>query len=345
VTSSRLISVVVPAMNEEENVGPFYEAVKAVTETLEFEWEIIFVDDGSTDSTVQRALALREKDPRVCVIQLSRNFGSYAALKAGLDYARGDACITISADMQDPPELFRSFTEYWQQGYHVVWGVREQRDDPWSKRVAASLFYRLIRRLALTDLPEHGMDCGLFDRQVVDTFCRIRDKNAITFMTIYWMGFRQARVPYHRQSRKFGTSKWPLGRRLKSALDVITAFSYLPVRVASYTGLAISIIAFVGAVIVLFDKLVLGVGELGWPSLMITILFLGGVQMLMLGMMGEYLWRISSEVRNRPEYIVMNQFGLSVDEVDTANGQTVLQLDRFEGIAHQRRIKHKRDRA
>ncbi len=309
--SRRLISVVVPAMNEQDNVQPFYEAVKAVTDSLlDFDWEIIFVDDGSTDATVERIMAVRENDPRVCVIQLSRNFGSYAAIKAGFDYARGHACISISADLQDPPELFRSFAALWQEGYHIVWGVREQRDDPWSKKVLASIFYRLVRRLALADLPDHGMDCGLFDRKVVDVFRKIRDKNSITFMTIYWMGFRQARIPYHRESRQFGTSKWPLGKRIKSALDVITAFSYLPVRVSSYLGLIISTVAFVGAVIVLFDKLVLGIGEWGWPSLMITMLFLGGMQMLMLGIIGEYLWRINTEVRDRPQYIVMNQVGL-----------------------------------
>ena len=310
-TSRRLISVVVPAMNEQDNVQPFYEAVKAVTDSLlDFDWEIIFVDDGSTDATVERIMAVRENDPRVCVLQLSRNFGSYAAIKAGFDYARGHACISISADLQDPPELFRSFAALWQKGYHTVWGVREQRDDPWSKKVLASIFYRLVRRLALADLPDHGMDCGLFDRKVVDVFRKIRDQNSITFMTIYWMGFRQARIPYRRESRRFGTSKWPLGKRIKSALDVITAFSYLPVRISSYLGLIISTIAFLGAVIVLFGKLVLGIGEWGWPSLMITMLFLGGVQMLMLGIIGEYLWRINTEVRNRPQYIVMNQVGI-----------------------------------
>ena len=305
-----LISVVVPAMNEQDNIQPFYSAVKEVTDSLsDYDWEIIFADDGSTDTTVQRIMSIRENDPRVCILQLSRNFGSYAAIKAGFDYARGDACISISADLQDPPELFRGFTDLWRQGHHIVWGVREQRDDPWSKKVLASIFYRLVRRLALADLPDHGMDCGLFDRRVVDEFRKIRDKNSITFMTIYWMGFRQARIPYHRESRRFGTSKWPLGKRIKSALDVITAFSYLPVRLSSYVGLIISTIAFIGAVIVLFDKLVLGIGEWGWPSLMITMLFLGGVQMLMLGIIGEYLWRINTEVRDRPQYIVMKQVG------------------------------------
>ena len=308
--SRRRVSVVVPAMNEEENVAPLYEAIRSVTDALaDLDWEFLFVDDGSTDGTLARLLALRARDPRIRILQLSRNFGSYAAIKAGFDHARGDACITISADLQDPPELFRSLTAKWGENYHVVWGVRERRDDPWTKKWAARLFYWLVRRLALADLPEHGMDCGLFDRKVVDAFRQVRDQNSITFMTIYWMGFRQARVPYRRQARRFGRSKWPIGRRVDAALDVITGFSYLPVRLASYMGLLVSAAALVGGGIVLFNRLVLGVGGLGWPSLMVTLLFLGGIQMLMLGIIGEYLWRISSEVRTRPQYIVMETFG------------------------------------
>jgi glycosyltransferase involved in cell wall biosynthesis len=313
-----LISVVVPALNEEENVDPFYKAVSSVLDSLsDLEWEIIFVDDGSTDSTVERIVALHERDPRVCLLQLSRNFGAYAAIKAGLDCARGDAVVSICADLQDPPELLRSFVDQWREGYHIVWGVREGRDDPWSKKVLANLFYRIVRRLALEDLPRDGMDCGLFDRKVVEAFREVRDKNNITFLTIYWMGFRQARIPYRRQKRRLGRSKWPVGKRIKSALDVITGFSFLPVRIASYTGLMISWIAFVGACIVLFDRLVLGVGQLGWPSLMVVILFLGGVQMLILGIIGEYLWRINSQVRDRPQYIVMNALMTDHEEPDS----------------------------
>jgi len=324
-TRKPVISVVVPTLNEQDNVFPFYEATREVIDSLpDFVWEIVFVDDGSTDSTVDRILALREKDSRVRVLQLSRNFGSYSAIKAGFDYARGDAVISISADLQDPPELFRSFTEHWREGYQIVWGVREQRDDPWGKTLMATMFYRLVRRLGLSDLPKHGMDCGLFDRKIIDAFREIRDKNSITFMTIYWMGFRQARVGYHRHARQFGSTNWPVGKRVKSALDVITAFSFLPVRLISYLGLAISIIAFLGALIVAVDRIFFGLGELGWPSLMITMLFLGGVQMLMLGIIGEYLWRINSEIRGRPQYIVMSEFGFEEREARTAQPTAVL---------------------
>ncbi len=316
----RLISVVVPACNEESNVQPFYDAVTAVTNDLsEFDWEFLIVDDGSTDRTVERLRAIAEKDHRLRILQLSRNFGSYAALRAGFDHARGDALITISADLQDSPELFRPFVARWKEGYHTVWGVREQRDDPLGKKVLATLFYQVIRRLALAGLPVGGMDCGLFDRKVVDAFRDIPDRNNITFMTIFWMGFRQARVPYHRRARKFGESKWPLRKRIKSALDVITSLSTLPIRFISYTGLFISLLSFLAAIVVIFNKLVWGIGEWGWPSLMVVMLFLGGIQLTMLGLIGEYLWRVGAQVRGQPWYIVMDEirFGNS-EEGSTA---------------------------
>jgi glycosyltransferase involved in cell wall biosynthesis len=306
----QMISVVIPALNEEENIEPVYERLRTVAGSLpHFRWEFIIVDDGSSDHTLDRVIRLRERDPRVCALSLSRNFGSYAAIRAGFDHARGDAVISISADLQDPPELFRALTQRWQEGFDIVWAVREQRDDRWGKKLAAGVFYRLLRRLALANLPDQGMDCGLFDRRVIDLFRRIRDRNNIVFMTLYWMGFRQARVSYHRRARERGASKWPLGKRVKSALDVITNFSYLPLRVASYLGILVSTVAFLGAAIVLFDRVILGVGGLGWPSLMITILFLGGVQMIMLGIIGEYLWRINSEVRGMPQYLIMRRLG------------------------------------
>jgi dolichol-phosphate mannosyltransferase len=318
-----MISVVVPTFNEEDNVEPFYDRLRAVVDSLaQFSWEFLFVDDGSSDRTLERVTALRERDARVCALRLSRNFGSYAAIKAGFDHARGDAVISISADLQDPPELFHSFTQRWQEGFQIIWGVRESRDDPWGKKAAAWAFYWLVRRLALPNLPDHGMDCGLFDRRVIDLFRQIPDKNNITFLTLYWMGFRQDRVLYARQARRRGTSNWPLAKRLKAAVDVITNFSYVPLRISSYLGVLVSLVAFLGAVIVLFDRLALGVGGLGWPSVMVTVLFLGGVQLLMLGVMGEYLWRINSEVRGLPQYLVMDRLGLDAPTSPGAENRT-----------------------
>ena len=301
-------------MNEEENVQAFYSAVREVSDSItEVDWEFVFVDDGSTDRTVELLVGLREKDGRVRVVRFSRNFGSYAALRAGFEYAGGDAVVTISADLQDSPELFRSFVAHWLDGYHIVWGVRAGRDDPWAKKMLAGAFYRVIRRLALPNLPSEGMDCGLFDRKVVDAFCRIPDRNTITFMTIFWMGFHQISVPYHRERRRFGKSKWPFRKRLEAAIDVITAFSLLPIRLSSYVGLFVSALSFVAALVVLFNRLVLNLGGLGWPSIMTVVLFLGGVQLVMLGVFGEYIWRISLEVRGRPHYIVMEEIGFGAN--------------------------------
>jgi dolichol-phosphate mannosyltransferase len=316
-----LISIVVPALNEEDNVEPFVTAIVAVTDTLtEYDWEIVWVDDGSTDSTAAKVAAIRERDPRVCLLQLSRNFGSYAAIRAGFDYVRGDAVIVISADLQDPPELIRSFVEHWREGYHIFWAVRAARHESWAKKTLASAFYTIIRKLALAGMPTGGMDYGLFDRRVVEVFCQIPDRNGITFMTIYWTGFRQAQILYDRRPRQRGTSKWPFGKRMRSALDVITSFSDLPIRACSYLGLATSTLSLLAAVVVLFNRLVLDIGEWGWPSLMITILFLGGVQLVMLGLIGEYIWRIGSEVRGRPQYIVMDTLGFTLQRPGATPG-------------------------
>lgn len=309
-TNLSLVSVIIPVMNEEENVQSFYQAMTTVTEELrECEWEFVFVEDGSTDRTLERILNLRAKDPRVRILQLSRNFGSYPALRAGIEHARGEAVITISADLQDSPELFRSFVAEWQKGYDIVWAVRAQRDDPWAKTMLARMFYSLVRLLALPNLPIDGMDCALFNRKVVNAFLRISDINNITFMTIYWMGFRQTRISYHRHRRQFGKTKWPINKRMKSALDVITSFSCLPLRFASYLGLTISFLSILGAGVVFFNRVALGIGSLGWPSVIISILFLGGMQLVILGVMGEYLWRIGNQVRGQPQYIVMKEVG------------------------------------
>jgi dolichol-phosphate mannosyltransferase len=319
----RLISVVAPAMNEEETIDKFYEAVKAVTDDLtHYEWEFIFINDGSTDHTSDRILALREQDPRVRLLELSRNYGSYNAIRAGFDHARGDAVISISTDLQDPPELFRSFVAGWEAGHHIVWGVRQQRDDPLLKTLLARMFYSVIRRLALKNLPANGMDCGLFDRKVIEAFRQIPDRNAITFMTIYWTGFRQMQVGYHRRARERGTSKWPFAKRMNAALDVITAFSPLPIRFISVVGLVTLLVGLVGLCGLLFSKLVLGTGEWGMPLLLIGMLVVGGLQMLMLGGMGEYVWRIAAEVRGLPRYLIMRSVGFEEQAVPGTNARS-----------------------
>jgi dolichol-phosphate mannosyltransferase len=305
-----LISVVIPAFNEESNIQPFFEELRATIDRLpEVDWEIIFVDDGSSDTTVAKVIALHEVDQRVKAVQLSRNFGSHPALSAGLSYAGGDAAVVISADLQDPPALIEAFLEQWRQGYHIVWGIRETRDDPWTKTLLANTFYRICRAVALPNFPKGGMDCGLFDRKVIDVFLSIGERNGYVFANILWTGFRQAQVPYARRARYSGVGKWGLAKRIKAAIDIIVSFSYLPIRFISYLGIFISCMSFVYSSFLIVRRVWFGLGGSGWPSVMVAILFLGGVQLIMLGILGEYIWRASDQVRARPLYVVMDEIG------------------------------------
>ncbi|MCP3958323.1 MAG: glycosyltransferase family 2 protein [bacterium] len=308
-TDRKLLSVVIPVYNEETNIRPFYDRLIGAIKPLEIDAEIIFVDDGSSDRSPELIAELSQEDPRVRALILSRNFGSHPALSAGLHHANGDAAVLISVDLQDPPELITTLVERWREGYHVVWGVRESRDDPWMKKTLARLFYSVVRRIALPQFPPQGLECALWDRKVLNVLDRFPEVNRSLHMLVVWSGFRQTRVPYHRHARHSGVSKWPIRRRLNQAIDVFVAFSNTPIRMISYLGITISLLSFLYATFLLAARLLRGVGESGWPSLMVAILFLGGVQLVMLGILGEYLWRTSDQVRGRPLFIVMEEIG------------------------------------
>jgi polyisoprenyl-phosphate glycosyltransferase len=317
-----LISVVVPVYNEEENIRPFHDELTRAVDGLPAGFEIIFVDDGSSDHTFETIQELQGQDPRVRALRLSRNFGSHPALTAGLKHARGEAAVMISVDLQDPPELIGKFLERWREGYHVVWGVRRSRDDPWGKKLLAKAFYKLVRRIVLKDYPPEGMDCGLLDRKVIDAFGAFSEVSRIVPTLIVWAGFRQAQVDYHRRQRHSGKSKWPVGKRLKAAIDIIVSFSYLPIRLMSYLGLAIGISSFVYGLALIVRRVIWGLGGPGWASLMVAIGVLGGMQLVMLGILGEYIWRTSEQVRARPLYIVMEQIGFEDTTMEGA-GETL----------------------
>ncbi len=304
----------VPVYNEETNIGPFYDRLTAAVDLLDVDIEVIFVDDGSDDRSFERIGELAGRDPRVKALRLSRNFGSHPALSAGIHHAKGDAAVMISVDLQDPPELIGTLLERWRQGNHVVWGVREGREDPWMKKTLARIFYTLVRRVALPHFPPQGLECSLWDRKVLDVLKRFPEVNRSLHMLVVWAGFRQVQVPYHRQARHSGVSKWSLGRRLTQAIDVFVAFSNVPVRLISYLGIAISISSFAYATFLLVAHLMWGVGTSGWPSIMVAMLFLGGVQLIMLGVLGEYLWRTCDQVRGRPLFIVMEELGFDQAE-------------------------------
>ena len=309
-------SAIVACLNEEETLDAFYERTsKVLDELFEGRWELVFVDDGSTDRTVSVIKRLREADPRVRAVRLSRNFGSHVAIAAGLDHVRGDVAIILAADLQDPPEVIPELVARWREGYEIVWGAREARDDPVMRKLFARLFYGLVRRTALPGIPSTGTGSFcLIDRAVVDSFQSFGERNRLTFGIISWSGFSQAQVPYRRAPRHAGKSKWSFGQLVKTAIDTFVSFSYVPLRFISYFGLVLSLIAFAFAVYVVIEYFAKGTSLKGWPSLMAAILLLGGVQLLTLGVVGEYIWRISEESKRRPLYIVRERIGVDAPE-------------------------------
>jgi len=326
----KLVSVVVPVYNEESTVGPFYEALVKAISGVNTDFEIIFVDDGSSDGSYNLICKLAELDYRVKAVRFSRNFGSHAALLAGLRHASGDAAVIISVDLQDPPALIADLINRWQEGYHVVWAVRKDRDDPLLKKTFAAAFYKLFRKIALPDYPATGMDFGLFDRSVLASLSNFNELNHFITGMIVWLGFRQTQVFYHRLARHSGVSKWSFSKRVKNALDAIVSFSYAPIRLISYTGIFISVVSFLFGALLLMRSVLFGSGDLGWPSVMVAVLFSGGVQLMVLGILGEYIWRGTEQARGRPQYIVMEAVGfeqlsdLAHNGLETARQRTPL---------------------
>lgn len=301
-----LITVVVPVYNEEDNLHNFYERMKGAVEGQPFNLELIFVNDGSRDRSWSILQELAGKDDRIVAINLSRNFGSYAAINCGWAHAKGAAVMCISADLQDPPEIIRDFFPHWKAGNHIVWGTREGRQDPFMKSLLARLFYWVLRKAALPDFPKDGMDMGLFDRSVVERYLDLKEKHGIPFVTIYTMGFKQVRVPYLRRARVAGESNWPLGKRIKFAMDVLADHSYMPIRAMTLGGIFVAFASMAYGVLLVILKLFFGIGSDGWTSLATLIVFIGGIQMLFLGIIAEYLWRTCNDVKRRPPYYVMD---------------------------------------
>jgi dolichol-phosphate mannosyltransferase len=317
-----LATAVVPCMNEEDNLGLFHERMSAVLDS-EFggRWEIVFVDDGSTDRTAHLIRELSERDPRVRGIRLTRNFGSHTAIAAGLDTAQGDVAIILAADLQDPPEVIPEFVARWREGHDIVWGARETREDPVTRRLMARLFYGLIVRRALPQIPRTGSGSFcLIDGAVIEAFRQFKERNRLTFGIISWSGFSQTEVTYVRAARHAGSSKWSPAQLVKTAIDTFVSFSYGPLRLISYLGLLISLVSFLFGAYVIIDYVLNGTALAGWPSLMTAVLFLGGAQLVTLGVLGEYLWRISEESKSRPLYLVrerINPAGALERESDT----------------------------
>lgn len=305
-----LLSIVTPAYNEAENLPLLYERLGAVLSGLNVDWEWIIVDDHSLDGTFQVAGRLREGDPRIRAVRFARNCGAHIAITCGLQRARGNCAVVMAADLQDPPETLPALLAEWCAGAQVVWAVRARREGETVGTVGfARLYYFLMRHLVgFKDMPATGADFFLIDQRVLAALRCFSESNASVFMLITWMGFRQATIHYDKQARVHGRSGWGLGKKLKLVADSVTSFSYVPIRFMSYLGLVIGVLGFLYALVVVFNAL-RGLPPEGWASLMVVVLVLGGIQMIMLGVLGEYLWRTLDEARHRPRYVIEATIG------------------------------------
>lgn len=298
------LSVVIPVYNEEALLDELHRRLKGALEPLGLRHEVILVNDGSHDRTPAMLDALVAREPAFRAIHFSRNFGHQAAVTAGLDHASGQAVLVMDADLQDPPELVGDMLAKWREGWHVVYGVRRKRKESALKRLAYWGFYRLLRTVTKVEIPLDAGDFALLDQRVVAALRALPERNRFVRGIRSWVGFRQTGLEYERDARYAGEVKYTFSKLVRLALDGIISFSYAPLRLAVYLGLVISAASFAIAVFFLLFKLVVGVDVPGWTSLLIAVLFMGGIQLLTLGVMGEYVSRIYDEVKQRPVYVV-----------------------------------------
>jgi len=308
-----LLSVIVPVKNEEDGILAFVERVGAILESIAADsgWEILFVDDGSTDATLAAIVAANQRDSRVRALSLSRNFGKEAALSAGLDHARGSAVIPMDVDMQDPPEVLPEMVAKWRDGHEMVFGIRRCRaSDGWAKRVTAGLYYRAHNAVSSDKIPENAGDFRLMDRKVVDVIRAMPERNRFMKGLFAWAGFNQASVEYDRVERETGTTKFNYWKLWTLALDGITSASTVPLRIWSYVGALVALFALGYAGFIAVQTIIFGNAVPGYASIMVSVLFLGGIQLISLGVLGEYVGRILTETKQRPLYVVRDTIGI-----------------------------------
>ncbi len=298
-------SIVAPIYNEIEIIDEFCKRIKAVMDTTNKPWELILVDDGSTDGSTERIRALASDSEQIRAVIFARNFGHQIAVTAGLDYTRGEAVTIIDADLQDPPEVILDLIDKWKEGYQVVYAVRAERDgESWFKKFSASLFYRIIYRITDVKIPLDTGDFRLLDRRVVDVMNSMREKHRFLRGMSSWIGFKQVGVEYKRAARFAGETKYPFKKMLQLALNAVTGFSYFPLQVASYFGFASAGLAIVAIPVVAVLRMTGSQFFEGQATTLIAVLFLGGVQLISLGILGEYIGRLYDEAKGRPLYIV-----------------------------------------
>lgn len=304
------ISVVVPCHNEENNIPELERRIAAVMTEIGVSYEILLINDGSRDGTLVAATGVAKKNPSVCVVDLTRNFGHQLAATAGLDLARGQAVVIIDADLQDPPELIKDMVREWRQGFEVVFGRRTKREgETWFKIFTAALFYRFLRLMTQTDIPVDAGDFRLMDRKVVDSIKAMHEKHRFLRGMVSWVGFRQKAVEYTRQRRHAGRTNYPFWKMLRFAVDAVTSFSVLPLRLVTGLGFVVILAAFTYGIGIMLVKLLWPDAILpGFTALNFLIAMLGGVQLISLGVVGEYVGRIYEESKGRPLYLIRTTF-------------------------------------
>ncbi len=300
-----VFSIIAPIYNEAESLPELYRRVSEVMDSTHEPWELVLVNDGSRDESPQIIRGLALKDKRVRAVMFARNFGHQIAVTAGMDFARGDAVVIIDADLQDPPEVILDLIAKWREGYEVVYAVRAEREgETWFKKVSAAAFYRIIYRITDVKIPLDTGDFRLLDRKVVNVMNQMREHHRFLRGMASWVGFRQIGVSYKRAPRYAGVTKYPFRKMLKLALNAITSFSYFPLQLATYIGFLSAIIAIIAIPVVIVLRAINSQMFFGQASTLIAVLFLGGVQLISLGILGEYLGRVYDEVKGRPLYVL-----------------------------------------
>lgn len=311
------LSIVVPLYNEEANIDYLIERLISALDKLKTTYEIVCINDGSKDNTLKLIIAYHQRNSVIKVVNLSRNFGKEIALTAGIDYANGAAVIPIDADLQDPPELIEQLVAKWREGYDVVYGTRKSRSgESWLKRFTANSFYKTIGKMSPVPIPANTGDFRLLDRQVVEAIKQMPERTRFMKGLFAWVGYKQTSVLFDREPRFGGKTTWNYWKLWNFALDGITSFSFFPLKIWSYLGLIISLISLLYATFLIIRTLIFGIDVAGYASLMVAVLFFGGIQLITLGIIGEYLGRVYEEVKRRPLYFVRESYGFKNESTE-----------------------------
>ncbi len=305
-----MYSIVIPIYNEEETIPELHRRLKAAIDRFDDAAEVIFVDDGSRDSSFDQLSDIHRRDSRFKALRFSRNFGHQTAISAGIDFAVGNPVILMDGDLQDPPEVLSTFIDKWKCGYDVVYAIRKKRKEGILKRFAYATFYRLLKKLSYLDIPLDSGDFCVMDRRVAEVIRGFPERNRFVRGLRTWAGFRQVGIEYERDARFAGVPKYTLGKLMKLAYDGLFSFSTAPLRLAVYTGFFFAGLAFLEGIVIIYRKLIHGIDVAGWASTIVILTFLGGLILLTLGVIGEYVGRIFDEVKQRPIYIIRDKIGL-----------------------------------